>query len=70
MGLIFKILLPLVLIYFAARAVLRLGRIVGILMDANKNGSSHVKKSSDQVIDICPECGRVLAPGHRCPDNS
>lgn len=57
-GIVMRILLPALAIYFLVRFVREL---------IQKNGDrSTLDPRADPVIDVCPDCGRVAEKGHKC----
>ena len=57
-GIVLRILLPALAIYFFVRFVRE-------LIQRNISGSK-LDPRADPVIDVCPDCGRVVEKGHRC----
>ena len=60
---IFRIAFAVLLAVFLSKIIFRFFKLEGF--DDSETKSS--KKTNDDVIDICPECGRVRKEDHRCP---
>ena len=60
---IFRIVLAIFFAIFLSKILFRFLKLEGF--DDSETKSS--KKTREDVIDICPECGRVKKRGHRCP---
>lgn len=62
LGVLLKILVPALVIYFLVKKVFGVLTSIGILKPQDDGKT----KPTDQVIDLCPKCGQVNSRGHRC----
>lgn len=60
LGVILKFLIPVIIFYFIQKFA---RQAINDLKGANL---SNQKNDRDQIIDICPECGKVRNDHHQC----
>jgi len=64
-SILIRILLVVFLSYYLSKILLNF--LERNQISSKKKNSSSENKSSENYIDICPECGRVKEKNHRCP---
>ena len=60
---IFRVALAVFIAIFLTKVLFRFLNLDGF----NDSEAKSSKKSHEDIIDICPECGRVKKRGHTCP---
>ena len=60
LGVILKFLIPVIIFYFIQKFARQ------AFNDLKGTNISKHKPGQDQIIDICPDCGKVRDDHHRC----